>query len=153
MVFQEDILKLDFPAKLGKGQPITGRLLIYNPAPNYVCPIAKVTLTWKTETLTFNGCEINAAISPLTWGAVPFPDYFGVDVVPMPAQNATLNAFVELRDLVYFRKQAEGTATHTIEYIPPPLEKKFLGVPVWTWLIVAGGATTTLIYIKTRKKK
>jgi hypothetical protein len=151
MAYQE-ILTLDFPEKLSKGQPITGNVLVYNPNPIVVCPIVTITLVWKGVKVECNGCMDTAPriqIPPLATVALKFPQDFGVESVPMPEKDATLEASALIMDVLTMRKVGEGKATCTIKYVPPILEKTALGLPVWTWLIIAAiGGSATLIYLR-----
>jgi hypothetical protein len=154
MAYPNILVGIEFPEKLGRGEPIKGRLLIQNPNPFDVCVNATATLVWRGVRLECPGCAPPYIVITATHtGALLFPDHFGVDVVPMPAQDATLEFWCEIRDLQRWWKYGEGWGKWTIKYVPPTLERTVLGIPVWTWLIIGGaGVTTTLIYLKAKRR-
>jgi hypothetical protein len=146
------ISEVKFPSSLFKGQKITGTITLKN-------PLNEDNVVLLCEITTWDG-NYYAAMAYANVGqshTYNFPTDFQMRI-PESAPDPTMPAkdiALTLTATAVGTETATLTETTTITIKLNALQKTVLGVPVWTWLTLAGAiiASTSIFVVKKKKLK
>jgi hypothetical protein len=137
----EVLARVDFPESLKKGEKITGSITVRNPFDFEAYLGCRVDTLWTGAIYLVLG---NVPIPPRGTWTFLFPSDFGIrspydapDPV-MPERDATLRVLgAAMRPPEDVRIEERLV---TVKLYVEWWEQAFLGLPVWAWLLIAGGA-------------